>query len=172
MTACCSLGGRGPAVTAMTAGIRIARAVTAVIIVPAVTAVTRRAFVTRPGGACCHANIHFFFRHPIYSFRHFFQVFATPHIFATPHYFFATPPYIFVGSLLRTDTSCSAQILTPLASTARPPPENIGGCGEYLKCGENCKSGGEKNQIHCHAPTPITACRRRGCCHAPLPITS
>jgi hypothetical protein len=37
-------------VTAVTVGIRIVRAVTAVIIVPAVTAVTRRAFVTRPGG--------------------------------------------------------------------------------------------------------------------------
>jgi hypothetical protein len=52
-TACHSLGGHGPtviAVTAVTVGIRIARAVTAVIIVPAVTAVTRRAFVTRPGG--------------------------------------------------------------------------------------------------------------------------
>ena len=36
--------------TAETVGIRTARAVTAVIIVPAVTAVTRRAFVTRPGG--------------------------------------------------------------------------------------------------------------------------
>jgi hypothetical protein len=43
----------------------------------------------------------FFFRHPIYSFRHFFKVFATPpYIFATPPYVFATPPYIFVGSLL------------------------------------------------------------------------
>jgi hypothetical protein len=37
-------------VTAVTVGIRILRAVTALIIVPAVTAVTRRAFVTRPGG--------------------------------------------------------------------------------------------------------------------------
>jgi hypothetical protein len=37
-------------VTAVTVGIRIAGAVSAVIIVPAVTAVTRRAFVTRPGG--------------------------------------------------------------------------------------------------------------------------
>ena len=36
--------------TAVIVGIRIASAVTAVIIVPAVTAVTRRAFVTRPGG--------------------------------------------------------------------------------------------------------------------------
>jgi hypothetical protein len=52
-TACRSLGGHGPAVTAVTAvivGSRIARAVTAVIIAPAVTAVTRRAFVTYPGG--------------------------------------------------------------------------------------------------------------------------
>jgi hypothetical protein len=48
-TACRSLGGHGPAVTAVTVGNRIARAVTAMIIVPAVTAVTRRAFVTRPG---------------------------------------------------------------------------------------------------------------------------
>jgi hypothetical protein len=32
-----------------------------------------------------------FFRHPNYSFRHFFQVFATP------PYMFATPPYIFGG---------------------------------------------------------------------------
>jgi hypothetical protein len=38
------------AVTAVTVGIRIARAVTTLIIAPAVTAVTRRAFVTRPGG--------------------------------------------------------------------------------------------------------------------------
>jgi hypothetical protein len=38
------------AVTAVTFGICIARAVTAVIIAPAVTAVTRRAFVTGPGG--------------------------------------------------------------------------------------------------------------------------
>jgi hypothetical protein len=77
-TACRSLGGYGPAVTAVTAviigiripravtaviiapavtavtavivWIRIARAVTAVIFVPAVTTVTRRAFVTCPGG--------------------------------------------------------------------------------------------------------------------------
>jgi hypothetical protein len=51
-TACLSLGGHGSAVTAVIVGIRIARAVTAVIIVPAVTAVpvTRRAFVTCPGG--------------------------------------------------------------------------------------------------------------------------
>jgi ABC-type lipoprotein release transport system permease subunit len=45
--------GHGPAVTTVTAvtvGIRIARAVTAVIIMLAVTAVTRRAFVTRPRG--------------------------------------------------------------------------------------------------------------------------
>jgi hypothetical protein len=52
-TACRSLGGHGPAVTAMTTvivGIRIARAVTAVIIVLEVTAATRQAFVTRPGG--------------------------------------------------------------------------------------------------------------------------
>jgi hypothetical protein len=52
-TACRSLGGHGPAMTTVTAvivGICIARAVTAVIIVPAVTAVTWRAFVTRPGG--------------------------------------------------------------------------------------------------------------------------
>jgi hypothetical protein len=52
-TACRSLGGHGPAVTAATAvtvGIHIARAVTTVIIVPAVIAVTLRAFVTRPGG--------------------------------------------------------------------------------------------------------------------------
>jgi hypothetical protein len=43
-TACRSLGGHGPTVTAMTAvivGIRIARAVTAVIIVPAMTTVAR-----------------------------------------------------------------------------------------------------------------------------------
>jgi hypothetical protein len=81
-TACRSLGGHGPAVTAATAvtvGIHIARAVTAVIIVPgtagrdhrdsasfrhapvgawatvgAVTAVTGRAFVTRPGGGMGH----------------------------------------------------------------------------------------------------------------------
>jgi hypothetical protein len=39
------------AVTAVIVGICIARAVTAVIIVPAVTAVTRRAFVMRPGGS-------------------------------------------------------------------------------------------------------------------------
>jgi hypothetical protein len=41
------------AVTAVTSAmirIRIARAVTAVIIAPAVTTVTRRAFITRPGG--------------------------------------------------------------------------------------------------------------------------
>jgi hypothetical protein len=51
-TACRSLGGHGPAVTvhrtavtAVIVGVRIARAV---MIVPAVTAVTRRAFVTRP----------------------------------------------------------------------------------------------------------------------------
>jgi hypothetical protein len=37
-------------VTAVIVGIRIARAVTAVIIAPAVTTVTRRAFITRPGG--------------------------------------------------------------------------------------------------------------------------
>jgi hypothetical protein len=34
----------------VTVGIRIARAVTALIIAPAVTSLTRRAFVTRPGG--------------------------------------------------------------------------------------------------------------------------
>jgi hypothetical protein len=47
-TACRSLGGHDLAVTAVTAvtvGIRIPRTVTAVIIAPAVTAVTRRAFV-------------------------------------------------------------------------------------------------------------------------------
>jgi hypothetical protein len=49
-TACRSLGGHGPAVTAVTVVIRIARAVTTVTIVPSVTAMTRRAFVTRPGG--------------------------------------------------------------------------------------------------------------------------
>jgi hypothetical protein len=52
-TACRSLGGHGPAVTAVTAvivGIRIPRAVTAVITAPAVTTVARRAFVTCPGG--------------------------------------------------------------------------------------------------------------------------
>jgi hypothetical protein len=49
-TACRSLGGHGPAVRAVIVGTRFARAVTAVIIVPAVTAVIRRAFVTRPGG--------------------------------------------------------------------------------------------------------------------------
>ena len=49
-TTCRSLVGHGPAVTAVTVGIRIARSVTAVIIVPAVTAMTRRAFVTRSGG--------------------------------------------------------------------------------------------------------------------------
>jgi hypothetical protein len=52
-TACRSLGGHDLAVTAVTAvtvGSRIPRAVTAVIIAPAVTAVTRRAFVTGPGG--------------------------------------------------------------------------------------------------------------------------
>jgi hypothetical protein len=65
-----------------------------------------------------------FFRHPIYSFRHFFQVFATPpSIIATPPYIFATPSYIFVGSLLQTDTSRPAQIQIPPASTARPPPK-------------------------------------------------
>jgi hypothetical protein len=56
-TACRSLVGHGPAVTAVnavTVGIRIPRAVTAVIIVPVVTAVTRRAFVKRPGGAWGH----------------------------------------------------------------------------------------------------------------------
>ena len=37
--------------TTVIIGIRIARAVTAVIIVPAVTAVTRRSSVTRSGGA-------------------------------------------------------------------------------------------------------------------------
>jgi hypothetical protein len=52
-TACRPLGGHGPAVTAVTAGIvriRIPRAVTAVIIAPAVTTVARRAFVTCSGG--------------------------------------------------------------------------------------------------------------------------
>jgi hypothetical protein len=52
-TACCSLGGHDLAVTAVTAvivGIRIPSAVIAVITAPAVTAVTRRAFVTCPGG--------------------------------------------------------------------------------------------------------------------------
>ena len=52
-TACRSLGGHDLAVTAVIAvivEIRIPRAVTAVITAPAVTAVTRRAFVTRPGG--------------------------------------------------------------------------------------------------------------------------
>jgi hypothetical protein len=51
--ACRSLGGHDLAVTAVTAlivGISIPRAVTAVITAPAVTAVTRRAFVTCPGG--------------------------------------------------------------------------------------------------------------------------
>jgi hypothetical protein len=51
-TACRSLGGHGPAVTAVTAvtvGIRIARVVTAVIIVLTVTVVTEQAFVTCPG---------------------------------------------------------------------------------------------------------------------------
>jgi hypothetical protein len=38
------------AVTAVTVGVRIARAMTAVIIVPAMTSMTGRAFVTRPGG--------------------------------------------------------------------------------------------------------------------------
>jgi hypothetical protein len=52
-TACRSIGGHDLAVTAVTAvtvGIRIPRAVTAVIAAPAVTVVTRRAFVTCPGG--------------------------------------------------------------------------------------------------------------------------
>jgi hypothetical protein len=49
-TACRSLGGHDLAMTAVTVGFCIARAVTAVIIEPAVTAVTRRAFVTRSGG--------------------------------------------------------------------------------------------------------------------------
>jgi hypothetical protein len=52
-TACRSLGGHDLAVTAVTAvivGPRSPRAVTAVITAPAVTAVTRRAFVTGPGG--------------------------------------------------------------------------------------------------------------------------
>jgi hypothetical protein len=52
-TACRSLGGHDLAVTAVTAvivGIRIPRAVTTVIIAPAVTTATQRAFVTCPGG--------------------------------------------------------------------------------------------------------------------------
>jgi hypothetical protein len=56
-TACRSLGGHDLAVTAVTAvivGTRISRAVTAVITAPAATAVTRRAFVTRPGGGGDH----------------------------------------------------------------------------------------------------------------------
>jgi hypothetical protein len=44
-------------------------------------------------------NEFYFFCHPIYSFHHFFQVFATP------PYIFATPPYIFATALcsLRSD---------------------------------------------------------------------
>jgi hypothetical protein len=49
-TACRSLGGHDLAVTAVIIGMRIPRAVTAVIIAPAVTTVTWRAFVTCPGG--------------------------------------------------------------------------------------------------------------------------
>jgi hypothetical protein len=52
-TACRSLGGHCPAVTAVNAvivGIHLARAVTAVIIAPVVTTVAWRAFFTCPGG--------------------------------------------------------------------------------------------------------------------------
>jgi hypothetical protein len=80
-----------------------------------------------------------FFRHLIYSFRHFLQVFATPpYIFATSPYIFANPHYFFVGSLLRTDTSRSAQIQPPPGQHV--PPETIGVCGENIGGGgENLK---------------------------------